>query len=78
MYAAIKALEDLLFLRRLQARELGYDKDEDRKTAIIEDIASLERGLEALQILNANANRQKCPTIGDLPAKTAGGTDTRP
>jgi len=62
MHAAIKTLEDTLLIRRLQARELGFDKETDRHAAIMQDIESLERGLKTLK---AEAG---------LPAITAGAT----
>lgn len=58
MYAAIKACEDTLLIRRLQARELGYETDADRHTAIMQDILSLERGLRALKGCKADDGRQ--------------------
>ena len=70
MYAAIKALEDTLFIRRLQAKELAYDSDKDRHTAIMRDIASLEKGLLALQAREAeNGKAPGSPTNGD-PGKS--------
>lgn len=68
MHAAIKCIEDTLLIRRLQARELGYDSDKDRQSAIMEDIASLERGLRLLvneEQRTKNEERTGSPTIGD-------------
>ena len=62
MHAAIKCLEDTLLIRRLQAREMGYDKDGDRQTAIIRDIESLARGLSALKANETNA-QHPTPTV---------------
>lgn len=52
MFAAIKTLEDMLFIRRLQARELeheGVAADPERLTILNRDVASLERGLRLLE-----------------------------
>lgn len=58
MKAAIQCLENTLLIRRLQAREFSHEKDgTERIAAINEDIASLERGLQALQ----TDGKQKTP-----------------
>ncbi|MCX6994143.1 MAG: hypothetical protein NT011_13515 [Kiritimatiellaeota bacterium] len=59
MHAAIKCIEDTLLIRRLQAREFSHETDGvERIVAIHEDIASLERGLQALE-----ANGKLCPDL---------------
>jgi len=50
MHTAIKTLEDTLFIRRLQERQLCHEKESaERIAAVQEDIASLERGLRLLE-----------------------------
>ena len=72
MHAAIKTLEDTLLIRRLQARDLGHERENAERIAVInEDIASLERGLSALKAREADDGRQ--------PARARPGTtDDRP
>ena len=80
MHAAIKCIEDTLWIRRLQAREFSHDgATAERTAAINEDIASLERGLKTLkaddgrQTTDASPEKRTCgcaaPAIGNQQSK---------
>ena len=69
MYAAIKILDDMLLLRRLQARELSHDDNAAERAAVLNrDIASLERGLRLLIEASAPPSAHGLrPTVNGLP-----------
>ena len=56
MKAAIAALQSALFIRQLQERELSHcQPDAARVSAIVNDIAEIERGLALLRAAQAEA-----------------------